>query len=279
MHHASASDGLTCRPHQWRYVGGKFICATCGAAGAILSRSDDGPAIARRFAGLASVEVEVGARTFDGYALRWGEANSYREIFERGAFAKTLASPPALLRGKKPSFYLQHDWNNVIGEWTDIREDAVGLFVRGRFIASPIGDHAMALVREKLVTGLSIGFVEVASRTEGRDDPANRVTYIEEADLYEISLVERASAPSAGVTELRAIRPDMTVREIEQVLAGLPGMPRDAAKAMAGRWRPKGAEERDAQGANGADLRDAGGNEDSSRDAAAMNRLLELMRS
>lgn len=60
--------------------------------------------------------------------------------------------------GELPSFYLQHNWDQLIGQGLEMREDDCGLWVRGRFIKSPWGDHALALVREKIATALSIGF-------------------------------------------------------------------------------------------------------------------------
>lgn len=242
-------------------------------------RADDGEGaqIAHRYSMLGEVAVDEAVRTFEGYAVRWGVMNSYREIFMPGAFRATLAKPP---QGRKASMYMQHQYGNVIGEWTELREDDTGLFVRGRFVGSTVGDHALALVREKLVTGLSIGFVEKKSRVENADDWQKRITHVEEADLYEVSLVENPSDKTAGVTAIRTIRSDMSVREVESVLASLPGMSRDAAKAMASRWKPKGGEERDAPGDDGeAQARDAQANEAADRaEAEAMSRLIALLR-
>lgn len=237
----------------------------------------DGPQLARRYSMLGEVAVDESVRTFEGYAVRWGVMNSYREIFMPGAFRATLAKPPM---GRKASMYLQHQYGNVIGEWTELREDDIGLFVRGRFVKSSVGDHALALVREKLVTGLSIGFVEKASRVENADDWKTRIVHVEEADLYEVSLVENPSDKTAGVTAVRTVRPDMSVREIESVLASIDGMPRDVAKAMAGRWKPKAGEERDAPGDVGeVQERDAPASEAADRaEAEAMSRLIALLR-
>lgn len=217
-------------------------CKRCGASeraelrGNLAKRfAPDG--IEHRFTTLKDVAVDPETRTFEGYAVVWGVKNGHKEIFEQGAFARTLGEWAA--EGELPSFYLQHNWDLLIGEWTEMREDEKGLFVRGRFIRSAWGDHGLALVREKIATGLSIGFIHNDYTVENEQDWPNRTIRVHEVTLFEVSLVERASDPAAGVTAIRSIRPDMTVREIEQILGAIPGMPKGAAKAMAASWKPR----------------------------------------
>lgn len=194
------------------------------------------PHIEHRFVGLGELVInDAEARTFEGYGCRFGVIDSYRTVFERGCFAESLAE----WRSEKawPSFYLQHDWDLIIGGWNDIYEDNTGLVVKGDFLNSAWGEHARALVKEKRARGLSIGFVPQAVRIENDDDWEKRVRYVTKAQLWEISLVERPAVPGSGVT---AIRSDMSTREIERVLADLPGVSRDAAKVMAGALKDKG---------------------------------------
>jgi len=257
------------------------ICPTCGCRtlsrtkpAGLLTRADgEAPAIERRYSTLGEVSVDETVRTFEGYAVRFGQMNDHREFFQPGAFRATLAKPPT---GRKASFYLQHDWNQVIGEWVELREDDIGLFVKGRFVKSVIGEHAMALVREKLVTGLSIGFVPDDYEVENADDWQKRITHHKSVDLYEVSLVERPSDKTAGVTAVRTIRADMTRREIEDLLRSQ-GATRAAARDMASKWRPKD-DARDAPDQVEAELRDAAADAAKRADAKAFTRLLELMR-
>jgi hypothetical protein len=236
------------------------------------------PGLVRRYAAMQDVGVKIdeAARTFEGYAVRWGQKNSHKEIFMPGAFRATLANPPG---GEWPSFYLNHDWNWIAGEWTDIREDETGLFVRGEYLEdSHIGDHARALARKKLASGLSIGFVPKKRREENADDWNMYTCYVEEADLYEVSQVQRPSDKSAGITAVRFIRPEMTRREVEDLLR-LHGATRGAARAMASQWRPN-TEARDAPGEVGDELRDAADEAETerrSREDAAAVRLLHLL--
>jgi HK97 family phage prohead protease len=210
--------------------------------------------IERRYSTLQTVSLDTDTRTFEGYASVFGSMNSYREIFLPGAFKRTLANPPLK---RMPSMYLQHNHNNLIGKWLEMREDDRGLFVRGQFVDSDVGRHAMALVREKIATGLSIGFIPVDYRDENADNWEKRIRYISDADLYETSIVEIASDKQAGVTHVRSIRADMSVREVEDVLRSIPGLPRDVAKAMAGVWKPGKPRDAAAELTTQAEARDA----------------------
>lgn len=194
------------------------------------------PHIEQRFIGLEDLTItDADARTFEGYGCRFGVVDAYRTVFERGCFAESLSE----WRSEKawPSFYLQHDWDLIVGGWNDMYEDNNGLFVKGDFLNSAWGEHARALVKEKRARGLSIGFVPIASRVENEDDWEKRIRYITKAQLWEVSLVERAAVPGSGVT---AIRSDMSTRDVERVLSTVPGVTRDAAKVMAGALKAKG---------------------------------------
>lgn len=277
---------VACTTHKWApdlVRGAPWLrCKKCGAAeraelrGPKLAHRFAPSGIEHRFSTLEDIAINPETRTFEGYAVVWGVQNSHREVFIHGAFQRTLAEWKS--EGDLPSFYLQHDWNLLIGEWTEMREDAKGLFVRGRFINSPWGDHGLALVREKIATALSVGFMHNDYEVENADDWPNRVIRVKEVTLFEVSLVERGSDPKAGVTAIRAIRPDMTVRDMEALLGSLPGMPGGAAKAMAGRWKPSvdGRDVHDSETISGSETARTTGE---TRDASGQREFVALLES
>jgi hypothetical protein len=243
-------------------------CIHCGVA-LLTRKAPDG--MERRYAAV-NIDIDAKARTFEGYAVVWGSKNTYSEVFQKGAFTRTLAEWRA--KSARPSFYLNHDWDLQIGVWLDMREDETGLFVRGEYLESAWGDHALALVRKKICTGLSIGFVLDDYEVENEQDWENRTVIVKEVTLYEVSQVERPSDKAAGVTAVRSIRADMSRRDIEDLLRSH-GATRAAARAMASMWRPKD-EARDAPPpVDDADRRDAAAAEEliaSLRSAATDNR-------
>ncbi|MFD0986771.1 phage major capsid protein [Methyloligella solikamskensis] len=78
--------------------------------------------------------------TFSGYASLFGRMDLGRDLVMPGAFAESLRSKGA--RGIKLLF--QHNPDEPIGVWVDVREDARGLLVHGRLLP------AVARAREVL---------------------------------------------------------------------------------------------------------------------------------
>jgi uncharacterized protein len=206
-----------------------------------------------RFVTLKDVSADEATRTFEGYASVWNVIDTYGTEFAQGCFKRTLGEWRA--KGAWPDFLLQHDISLVAGKWLDMREDDIGLWVRGQYVKSAFGDHGLACVREGIATGLSIGFVMRGYEIDDRNDQSMLIT---DVDLYEISQVTKPANPAAGFTALRAVQPNSTRREVEAMLRHL-GVPRDAAKRMAAQWR-EGDGPRDAAslGQDEARPRDAG---------------------
>ena len=80
----------------------------------------------QKFAGLRLEMVDEDG-TFAGYASLFGRIDLGKDIIERGAFARSLRDRGA----KNIRMLFQHDPNQPIGVWTEVKEDARGLFVRG----------------------------------------------------------------------------------------------------------------------------------------------------
>jgi uncharacterized protein len=148
-----------------------------------------------KFAGapLAKVSAE-GA--FEGYASLFGVVDLGRDLVAPGAFRETLLAKP--MRAIK--LLWQHDPTHPLGVWSDIREDAKGLKVRGQLdLAGAKAREVHALMRSGAVDGLSIGF-----RTErSRKDPATGVRRLEKLDLWEISIVTFPMLPGARVAAVK----------------------------------------------------------------------------
>jgi uncharacterized protein len=87
------------------------------------------PKLQTKFAAAELTGVEADG-TFAGYASLFGESDLNRDVVMQGAFSKSIAKRgPAGIR-----MLFQHDPAAPIGVWLDVREDARGLFVRGRLM-------------------------------------------------------------------------------------------------------------------------------------------------
>jgi len=132
---------------------------------------------------------------FEGYASLFGRADQGGDTMAKGAFARSLRARGAA--GVKLLY--QHAAAEPIGVWTEIYEDAAGLFARGRILTElERGRDVLALLREGALDGLSIGFKTIRART----DRASRRRTVLEADLWEISVVTFPMLAGARVTRV-----------------------------------------------------------------------------
>ena len=133
---------------------------------------------------------------FSGYASLFGAVDLGKDVVEKGAFAASLKTRGAA--GIRMLF--QHDPAEPIGVWTEIREDARGLFVRGRLTKEVArAREVLSLMRGGALDGLSIGFRAVRAK----NDPKSGVRRILEADLWEISVVTFPMLPDARIDTVK----------------------------------------------------------------------------
>jgi HK97 family phage prohead protease len=123
----------------------------------------------------------------EGYASLFGVRDLAGDVIRPGAFARSLAEPSL------PPMLLQHVGGRPAGQWTRVREDGRGLFVRGLVSeALPAGAIALRRMASGALDGLSIGFVarEWSPRPGGGRD-------LRVIELKEISLVAAPMLPGA----------------------------------------------------------------------------------
>ena len=133
----------------------------------------------------------------EGYASLFGEIDASRDMVMRGAFADTLK----LRSLRRIPMLFQHDPAEPVGIWLELREDAHGLYARGRLIPDVArGRELISLIRQGAIDGLSIGFRTV----KGRIDPKTRIRKLEALDLWEISIVTFPLLAGARVRAVKA---------------------------------------------------------------------------
>lgn len=140
--------------------------------------------------------------TLEGYASTFGGApDPFGDIISAAAFG------PSLVRhrreGTMPLMLFGHDAGDLpIGQWTDISEDGKGLLVKGTIaLDDPVGARVYGALKGKRVRGLSIGGRTKASRP---DEKRPGVRFIDEFDLYEVSIVNFPANRGAHVHAVKA---------------------------------------------------------------------------
>jgi hypothetical protein len=137
----------------------------------------------------------LGRDEFEGYASLFHVADGAGDIVVPGAFTQSLRNrPPARVR-----MLYQHFVHEPIGVWEEIREDARGLYVRGR-LSLEVGraNDVAKLIRDGAIDGLSIGFRALRARR----DAARGTRTLIEIDLWEISIVTFPLLQGSEVTAI-----------------------------------------------------------------------------
>lgn len=146
-----------------------------------------------KFCQLGDDIVITDGTEIEGYASLFGKADQGRDVVEVGAYTASLARLKA--KGGRVKMLWQHDPAQPIGVWDEVREDAKGLWVKGRILTDVArGREAIALIGAGAIDGLSIGYRTVKAR---KDDTG--VRRLSELELWEVSLVTFPMLPDARV--------------------------------------------------------------------------------
>jgi len=129
----------------------------------------------------------------EGYASLFGRVDQGGDIVQKGAYADSLKRLG--VRGGRVKMLWQHDPGQPIGIWDEVREDATGLWVKGRILTEvERGREVAALVQAGAIDGLSIGYRTVRAERDGKGK-----RLLSELELWEVSLVTFPMLPEARV--------------------------------------------------------------------------------
>lgn len=157
----------------------------------------------------------------EGYGSVFGVKDSYGDVVERGAFNESLD------KNGMPHMLWQHNADQPIGVWKEVREDSVGLYMRGQILTDvQAGKEAASLIKNGAIKGLSIGFITEADEI----DRATNLRKLKRVNLLEVSLVTFPANKLANVTAWKNDLPK-TEREFEKFLRTV-GFGRTQSKAI-----------------------------------------------
>lgn len=128
----------------------------------------------------------------EGYAATFGGSpDSYGDIIQKGAFAKTLQE-----RGTQIKFLWQHNWDELIGRIIEAKEDDKGLFIKVKISDTQRGRDVMTLIKDGTLDKMSIGY-----RTIQYDyDSSTGIRTLKELKLFEVSAVTFPANENAVIT-------------------------------------------------------------------------------
>jgi HK97 family phage prohead protease len=162
-------------------------------------------------------DVTTDERTFTGYAAAYGNEDSDGDIIELGAFSDSIKA------GRdKIKILWQHKSQEPIGIPLEMRETDKGLWVKGKISKTARGDEAMELMRDGVISAMSVGFM--IDKSDYDEEGRRR---IKSGRLMEFSLVTFPANEQAVIQSVK----EVNEREIERVLREA-GVSRAMAKTI-----------------------------------------------
>lgn len=188
--------------------------------------------IERRF--VSEVRASRDGRTLRGYAARFNEPSldldGFTEVIERGAFRDSLRDRPDVV------LLHSHDSSRPLARTTagtlKLREDRRGLSFEATVPNSAEARHILLLVEQRVLTGMSIGFMVRRAEDESWEDnrsgsvvrTLHRVTLIEASTVtwpaYPTTSVDVASVRSMNRSRQIPQRKELMIRLLMQRLDG-----------------------------------------------------------
>jgi HK97 family phage prohead protease len=160
--------------------------------------------------------------TIEGYASTFGNVDYGNDVIVKGAFIKSISEQPSV-----PMLH-QHSMNDKIGDSIELREDDIGLYIKAIFPKSDtmVSGRIIPQMRSTIKAGrspeMSIGFYAILT------DTVEKIRYIKEIQLFEVSLVTKAMNSQALVNNLKSME---SLKDVEQSLKDL-GLSNTEAKGL-----------------------------------------------
>ncbi len=141
---------------------------------------------------LKSLDEETGV--FEGYAATFSKTpDSYGDVIEPGAFAKTLQEGT-----KRIKILWNHNVNEPIGKPLEIKEDAKGLWIKGKLsLGVQRAREVFSLMQDGVINELSIGYDTIIGKMQG----ATRHLY--ELRVWDTSPVTFAANSEAAIMAVK----------------------------------------------------------------------------
>ena len=134
---------------------------------------------------------------FSGYAAVFGNVDSGNDIIEKGAFSKTIREDFDRIK----ILALHNDCWLPVGKPIELREDDKGLYIRGKISDTTMGRDVQTLLRDGVLTELSIGYDAVVFDFD-KDQGAR---HLKEIRLWEVSIVTWGMNDQAKIDEFKSM--------------------------------------------------------------------------
>src|SRR5260221_82659 len=147
--------------------------------------------------------VDEALGIFEGFLSVFGNPDSYKDIVEPGSFAKTLGEAQKARDSRGATYMLpilwQHNPNDPIGGFLDMKETPTGLYVKGQLdLDIEQGRRAYSGLKKGYIAGLSIGYDTI------QEEWKSGYRHLKEIRLWEGSTVTFGANELALVTNVKS---------------------------------------------------------------------------
>lgn len=146
-----------------------------------------------------ALKADFHKRMIQGYCATW-TPDEVNDKIVPGAFSKSLEDRhinPMQQFGRSDIRGLwQHDPNTPIARTDTAKEDGIGLWVQGYVSQTSKGEDALELLYDRAIDRMSIGYHVKSSH------PENGLTYLDEVDIWEWSIVTFPANMAARVQDV-----------------------------------------------------------------------------
>ena len=151
------------------------------------------------------IEVKQDERTdgvlsIRGYALAFGNVDSWGDIIQPGACDAFLASENA----SRMKLCYQHDTQEVIGKITSCGVDDYGMWFEADILPTTTGKDVQTLIKGEAINEFSIGYWADRYHYETREGYKGEIRILDAITIIEVSPVTRAANPKAILTDVKA---------------------------------------------------------------------------
>ena len=181
--------------------------------------------------------TDTGEMIFSGYGAVFGNADSYGDVIQKGAFKDTLRD--AKKSGNWPAMLMQHggwgmgaDDMTPVGIWVSMEEDDIGLKVEGKLADTTRGREAYGLLKmtpRPAISGMSIGYIAKEWAVGTKPEEPRRT--LKKVELMELSLVTFPANDKARIQSIKSGALD--IRTLEQALRYVGCSQREAKAILA----------------------------------------------
>lgn len=148
-----------------------------------------------------------------GYLSVFDVIDSYGDIVRKGAFTESLKAIAE--SGRKVPLLWQHNTDEPIGYYTELKEDDHGLYFEAQLLINdiPRAKHAFVLLKSKSISGKSIGYKIKRYEVLANDNMWDSLELIE-VELKEGSVVTFGANPDTHVESVKSEQDEPSSQDV-----------------------------------------------------------------